>query len=93
VVLAFAGYLLGVNLWAFVAFWADKRASVLGLRRTPERALLALALIGGTPGAIAAQQLVRHKTRKEPFRSLLWGIAAAQGLLLAWLYARALSAR
>jgi uncharacterized membrane protein YsdA (DUF1294 family) len=52
-----------------------------------------LALIGGTPGAIAAQQLVRHKTRKEPFRSLLWGIAAAQGLLLAWLYARALSAR
>jgi uncharacterized membrane protein YsdA (DUF1294 family) len=92
----FAGvvcYLLAMNLWAFAAFWADKRAARLGEWRTPERTLLMLALIGGTSGAIAAQQLLRHKTRKEPFRSILWSIAGAQALLLVWLYVRALAAR
>jgi uncharacterized membrane protein YsdA (DUF1294 family) len=92
----FAGvvcYLLAMNLWAFTAFWEDKRAARLGQRRTPERTLLMLALIGGTSGAIAAQQLLRHKTRKEPFRSILWAIAGAQALLLVGLYVRALAAR
>ena len=32
---------------------------------------MTLALLGGAPGAWAAQQLLRHKTRKEPFRSAL----------------------
>ena len=41
-----------------------------------------LAVIGGTSGAIAGQQILRHKTRKEPFRTLLWLIAGAQAVLL-----------
>ena len=32
--------------------------------------------------AMAAQQLRRHKTRKEPFRTQLWLIAGIQALLL-----------
>lgn len=71
-------YLLAVNLLTFAVFAGDKRSALAGVRRTPERLLLQLALIGGSPGAIAAQQLLRHKTRKEPFRSLLWSIAAGQ---------------
>ena len=43
---------------------------------------MTLALLGGAPGAWAAQQLLRHKTRKEPFRSRLWLIAGLQMLLL-----------
>jgi uncharacterized membrane protein YsdA (DUF1294 family) len=76
-------YLLAINLAAFAAFWADKRAAEQGLRRTRESTLLMLALVGGTSGAIAGQQILRHKTRKEPFRTLLWLIAGAQATLLA----------
>jgi uncharacterized membrane protein YsdA (DUF1294 family) len=71
-------YLLAVSVAAFLAFVADKRRAEQFERRIPERTLLTLAAIGGWPGAIAAQQLVRHKTRKEPFRTLLWSIAAVE---------------
>jgi uncharacterized membrane protein YsdA (DUF1294 family) len=86
-------YIVLINLSAFGAFWFDKRAAKGGRYRIRERTLLMMAVMGGNPGAIAAQQLLRHKTRKEPFRSILWLIAAAQALLLALLYARAAAAR
>jgi uncharacterized membrane protein YsdA (DUF1294 family) len=75
-------YLLTINAAAFAAFWLDKRAAERGLWRTPESTLLMLAMLGGTSGAIAGQQVLRHKTRKEPFRTLLWLIAGAQAVLL-----------
>jgi uncharacterized membrane protein YsdA (DUF1294 family) len=37
--------------------------------------LLGLALFGGALGALIGQQVFRHKTQKQPFRSLLWGAA------------------
>ena len=86
-------YLLLINLLAFAAFRADKRAAEQGRYRTPESTLLLLAAIGGTSGAFAASQIFRHKTRKQPFRTMLWMIAIAQAGLMAWLYARALAAR
>jgi uncharacterized membrane protein YsdA (DUF1294 family) len=75
-------YLLGLSLAAFLLFAWDKRCAVIGRRRIPERTLLMLALAGGTPGAIAGQRLLRHKTRKEPFRSRLLWIAIGQALLV-----------
>ena len=86
-----AAYLVLINLLAFAAFRADKRAAEHGLYRTPERTLLLLAAIGGTSGAFAASQIFRHKTRKQPFRSMLWLIAVAQAGLMAWLYGRAMA--
>jgi len=80
---AAALYLLAINVAAFTAFWLDKRAAQSGRRRTRESTLLMLALVGGTSGAIAAQQILRHKTRKELFRTLLWTIAGVQAVLLA----------
>ncbi len=75
------GYLALVNVTAFIAFGWDKRCATTGERRIPERTLLGLAVIGGSVGAVAAQQVFRHKTRKEPFRTLLWLILAGQTVL------------
>lgn len=79
--------LLLVNLWTILRFREDKRRAVAGARRIPEADLLVLALIGGTPGAFFARHRFRHKTRKQPFSTWLWLIAAIQaGALigLAW---------
>jgi uncharacterized membrane protein YsdA (DUF1294 family) len=75
-------YLLAVNAATFAAFAFDKRAAARGTWRTPERRLLMFAAMGGTPGAICAQQVLRHKTRKEPFRTSLWTIFGVQAALL-----------
>jgi uncharacterized membrane protein YsdA (DUF1294 family) len=77
-------YLLAVNAGGFAAMAADKRRAMRDQRRIPERALLNIALIGGALGAVAAQQMLRHKTRKEPFRTRLWLIAGAWTALLWW---------
>jgi uncharacterized membrane protein YsdA (DUF1294 family) len=85
-----AAYLLAINLAAYLAFAADKRRAATRAWRIPERTLLWLAALGGSSGAIAAQQILRHKTRKEPFRTLLWMVAGAQaaGLLAIFVLCR-----
>ena len=67
-----------VNLWTVVRFWQDKERAKAGERRIPEGDLLGLALIGGSPGALLARKLFRHKTRKEPFSTHLLLIVAVQ---------------
>ena len=67
-----------VNLLTIWCFRADKARAVAGAWRIPESNLLALALIGGTPGAFFARRRFRHKTRKQPFSTWLWLIAAVQ---------------
>ena len=76
-VLAF-GALVLVNLWTMLRFWQDKKRALARERRIPESDLLGLALIGGSPGALLARHLFRHKTRKEPFSTQLWLIVALQ---------------
>ncbi|AXA37973.1 DUF1294 domain-containing protein [Rhizobium leguminosarum] len=76
---------LTLNLLVFSIYFMDKQAARHGRRRISERTLLILALIGGSPGALAAQQLLRHKTRKEPFRSILAAILILHGALIAML--------
>lgn len=63
---AAAAYLL-VNAVSFAAYRRDKRLAAKGAWRTPERRLLAFALIGPF-GAFAAMRLFRHKTQKGKFR-------------------------
>lgn len=71
-------FLAVVNGWTMWSFWDDKRRAQAGVRRIPENDLLGLALFGGSPGALLARRLFRHKTRKEPFSTYLLLIVALQ---------------
>jgi uncharacterized membrane protein YsdA (DUF1294 family)/cold shock CspA family protein len=75
-----------INLGTFYMYWRDKDAAVNETQRTPEDQLHALALVGGWPGAWFAQQILRHKTSKQPFRLYYWITVAVNTLaLLAWI--------
>ena len=66
--------------------WRDKHAAINEVQRTPEDWLHALAVVGGWPGAWFAQQILRHKTSKQPFRLIYWATVAVNTLaLLAWI--------
>ena len=91
----FAALYLGViNLATFLIFGFDKAAAAdkisRGRPRVPERVLLTLAALGGSPGALLARPVFRHKTRKQPFGAWLTLIVFAQagavvaGLAIAW---------
>lgn len=57
---------------AILLYGKDKTASTTGAWRVSESTLHLVALFGGWPGALVAQQLFRHKTRKQPFRTIFW---------------------
>lgn len=84
-----AAWYAGVSVVAFAVYGADKSAARRSAPRVSERTLLALGLVGGWPGALVAQQVFRHKTRKRTFRRAFWATVVcnvvALGLLIAWL--------
>ncbi|AZP72213.1 DUF1294 domain-containing protein [Pseudomonas poae] len=63
-----------VSLIAFFLYWSDKRKAQTDRWRTPENILHAVELAGGWPGALIAQQVFRHKTRKVSYQVLFWVI-------------------
>jgi len=77
------------SIAAFAAYALDKSAARRHARRVAESTLHLLALAGGWPGAALAQSLLRHKTRKQPFRSLWWLSVALNCTALAILLALA----
>lgn len=64
---------LGASLLTFVVYAMDKAAAIANRWRTRESTMHWLALVGGWPGALLAQQLLRHKSTKPEFRSAFWG--------------------
>ena len=58
-----------INLLTFYLYWWDKYAASKGHWRTSESTLQLWGLAGGWPAAWLAQQLLRHKSRKESFQS------------------------
>lgn len=76
------GLLILLNCLAFWMFAWDKWCAENGRWRIPEANLLLVSLLGGSVGAITAQQWLRHKTRKEPFATTLFLIAVGHALLL-----------
>lgn len=61
-----------LSVVAFALYGLDKAAARGGRRRTPEATLHLVSLAGGWPGALIAQSVFRHKTRKQPFRFVFW---------------------
>lgn len=74
-----AAYLV-TSLTCFVAYAMDRSAAKARTWRTPERMLLVLGLVGGWPGALLAQQWLRHKSSKPSF---LWKFHLTVALNLA----------
>ncbi|MDK1489229.1 DUF1294 domain-containing protein [Sinorhizobium sp. 7-81] len=73
-----------INLATYCLYWLDKRAAQRTAWRVSERMLLTFAAAGGSLGALVACHVHRHKTRKEPFRTLLLAIVAFHiGLVVA----------
>jgi uncharacterized membrane protein YsdA (DUF1294 family)/cold shock CspA family protein len=77
---------LAASLLGLLLYWLDKRSAQGGGRRTPENTLHLVELAGGWPGALLAQLLFRHKTRKASYQAIFWLIVAAhQAFWLDWL--------
>lgn len=71
--------LSGLN-YAF--YRTDKQAAQQGRRRIPEKNLHLVALLGGWPGALLAQQRLRHKSSKTEFLQVFWLTVIANWLLV-----------
>jgi uncharacterized membrane protein YsdA (DUF1294 family) len=65
-----------MSLITFVIYFFDKRAARLGRPRTPEATLHVLEVLGGWPGALLAQRLIRHKNAKVGYQVVFWLIVA-----------------
>ncbi len=65
------------SIITYFTYAKDKKAAEHNSWRTPENTLHILALLGGWPGAMIAQQRLRHKSRKQPFRFIFWVTALA----------------
>lgn len=77
-----SAWFAGLSLLTFCAYWFDKRAARYSASRISEKTLLRLGLLGGWPGAIVAQLVCRHKTRKLHFQCWFWTTVTINLLLL-----------
>ena len=78
-----AGLYLVASIVCFIVYAVDKSAAGAARRRVSERTLLTLGIVGGWPGAIVAQQTLRHKTQKASFRKAFWGTVGVNLLVFA----------
>ena len=80
--------LLLISIVNAITYWMyaqDKEAARLGNRRVPENTLHLLSFLGGWPAAWLAQQRLRHKTQKQPFRKIYFCTIVFNILLILWL--------
>lgn len=82
-------YLLVISLVTYQVYCVDKEVAEINgpskitiKKRVPENTLHGLALVGGWPGALIAQQTLRHKTIKQPFQTIFWFTVVINILLL-----------
>lgn len=66
------GAYFSMSMASFLVYALDKRAARLRQWRVAEGTLHLLALACGWPGALLAQQTLRHKSSKPAFRRVFW---------------------
>ncbi len=76
---------LTLSIVTFIVYAFDKSKAKRDAWRIPENTLHFWALIGGWPGAAIAQQLLRHKSQKRPFRIVFWLTVLVNCGVLIWL--------
>ena len=77
-------YLVCVNLIALTAFGVDKSRAERGAWRISESALLFLAAVGGSIGALVGMRVFHHKTRKPLFSIGVPVLLIVQVALVLW---------
>jgi uncharacterized membrane protein YsdA (DUF1294 family)/cold shock CspA family protein len=75
-----------MSFFTFGLYAWDKSAARAGRWRTSEAALLFAGLLGGWPGAVAAQHWLRHKSVKTSFRLRFWATVGLHCCLLLLAY-------
>lgn len=75
-----------LGLATFFLYARDKRAAQRGDWRVSEGTLHTFSLLCGWPGAIIAQQKLRHKTKKKSFRTVFWITVLANSGGLGWVH-------
>lgn len=73
------------SMVAFGMYKKDKSAAAWDEWRTPESTLHLISLIGGWPGALIAQNRLRHKSKKLSFKVVYWVTVMINCGALAWL--------
>lgn len=80
---------IGLSIITYIIYAMDKSAANKGTWRTQESTLHLLALAGGWPGALVAQQKLRHKSKKESFRFVFWVTVLLNFGVFVWLFSSA----
>ena len=84
----FASWLITANVVTILFFGYDKLLAWSERQRIPEKVLLGLSLIGGSPGGLASMLLFRHKVRKASFQRVFWTIVILQAIgICIWYFA------
>jgi uncharacterized membrane protein YsdA (DUF1294 family) len=76
---------VGISGLTFIVYAVDKSAARNKRWRIEESTLHMLGLAGGWPGAIAAQKILRHKSKKQAFQAAFWFTVAVNCAALGWL--------
>jgi len=61
-------YLIFINIVTFLIYGVDKWKARKSRWRIPEDALLWLAIVGGSVGALLGMYVFRHKTKHKKFQ-------------------------
>jgi uncharacterized membrane protein YsdA (DUF1294 family)/cold shock CspA family protein len=77
---------IAVSIFTFILYALDKSAAKSGAWRTKERTLHFLSLAGGWPGALIAQQRLRHKSSKQSFQFTFWLTVLLNSALFIWIH-------
>src|SRR5690606_551534 len=76
-----------MSIVAILLYGMDKSAAVNNRWRTQESTLHLVGLLGGWPGALFAQDIFRHKSKKAEFQAVFWGTVVLNCAGMAWLLA------
>lgn len=82
---AILGVYISASILAFFAYAIDKSAAQNNRWRTQESTLHLFGIVGGWPGALLAQKILRHKSKKKDFQTVFWATVIINCFALGWL--------